>query len=276
MDFKYWLTFIFLGVQIICAQNNETQLNSNTEVIDKNWKLTFSDEFNGKGAPDTSKWNTREYNRRNNDQGPDGWWSKEDSYMENGNLVIRVKAIPNKNKDKDSIDYSCGALDSKGKFKQLYGKYEIRCQLPKKQGWWAAFWMMQGNVNQVGNEGIDGSEVDIFEGFGWGKRLNQAIHWDGYEKDHKKAVHPLYNLNLSEGFHTFTLIWTPKDYKFYVDGVETWVTSGATGVCNQPGHLLITGEISTVESMANKNWANEPRPEFYPDYFLVDWVRVYK
>ena len=241
---------------------------------DKNWQLTFSDEFDGTGAPDATKWDAPNYNRRNNNNGPDGWWSKDDSYLENGNLVIRVRAIPNKNTDTDSTDYSCGALLSKGKFEQKYGKYEIRCQLPKKQGWWVAFWMMQGNVNSVLNAGVDGSEVDVFEGFGWGDKINQAIHWDGYGAEHKKVSKALNNPKLTEGFHTYTLEWYPEVYKFFIDGVETWSTTGG-GVCDQPGHLLITGEISTDPWLSGVNWAKEPSPKLYPDYFLVDWVRVY-
>ena len=51
--------------------------------------LVWSDEFEGMGIPDTSKWDQPEYNRRNNDKGPDGWWSKEDSFLDGkGNLVM--------------------------------------------------------------------------------------------------------------------------------------------------------------------------------------------
>ncbi len=37
--------------------------------------LIWSDEFDGTGEPDVLKWERQEYNRRNNDNGPDGWWS---------------------------------------------------------------------------------------------------------------------------------------------------------------------------------------------------------
>lgn len=262
-------TLFLLMISFFCYSTGNAQ-----QKLEKNWILTFSDEFNGSGTPDASKWNTPEYNRRNNNNGPDGWWSKEDSYLENGNLVIRVRAIPNRNDDNDSIDYSCGALDSKGKFEQKYGKFEIRCQLPKKQGWWVAFWMMQGKVSQLGNGGVDGSEVDIFEGFGWGDKINQAIHWDGYGKEHEKVSKIIHNSKLSEGFHIYTLEWYPEVYKFFIDGVETWSTTGG-GVCNQPGYLLITAEVSTDSWLAGSDWANQPIPALYPDYFLVDWVRVY-
>lgn len=248
--------------------------------------LTFSDEFDATGAPSTSRWTYQDGNRKNNATGPDGWWSKDDVYMENKNLVIRVKSIPNKNPilltpnidtklDSDAYDYSCGAILSKGKFSQLYGKYEIRCQLPTKQGWWVAFWMMQGTVPNIDNSGVDGSEVDIFEGFGWTNKINQAIHWDGYGVDHKSISKQTYDTKLRTGFHTYTMEWSPTAYVFYIDGVKTWTSIGG-GICTTAGHLLITGEISTDPSLSSKGWANTPDPSLYPDYFLVDYVRVWK
>jgi len=65
-----------------------------TETFRSEGDLIWSDEFEGTGEPDGTKWERQEYNRRNNDNGPDGWWSKEDSYLDgNGNLVIRVRKI---------------------------------------------------------------------------------------------------------------------------------------------------------------------------------------
>ena len=85
---------------------------------------------------------SQSYNRRDNPNGPDGWWDENDVYLDgDGNLVIRVRKIDNKNNDSDSHDYSVGMVRSKGKFEQKFGKFEIRCQLPKKSGWWVAFWL---------------------------------------------------------------------------------------------------------------------------------------
>jgi beta-glucanase (GH16 family) len=256
-------------------QVTDNTTKKNQDHKGQKWKLTFSDNFNGNGSIDTTKWDIPEYNRKNNEKGPDGWWSKEDSYRGKGNLVIRVRKIPNKNNDSDPYDYSSGAIRTRGKFLQAYGKYEIRCKLPEKQGWWVAFWMMQGNVSSVKDEGVDGSEVDIMEAFGWGEKVNSAIHWNGYGKEHKSVGHPMNIPGIKKGFHTYTLEWYPEIYIFYVDGVETWRTTGG-GVCNQPGYVKITGEISTESSATSQNWAREPSPELYPDYFLVDWVRVYR
>ncbi|MFO7670726.1 MAG: family 16 glycosylhydrolase [Bacteroidales bacterium] len=244
--------------------------------IEAEGDLIWADEFDGSGEPDATKWERQEYNRRNNENGPDGWWSKEDSYLDgNGNLVIRVRQIENKNEDTDSCDFSVGALRTKGRFEQLYGRFEIRCQLPTQPGWWVAFWMMQGDVGAVGNEGVDGTEVDIMEGFGWTNFINYAFHWDGYGEDHKSTGKKLSPAGIREGFHTFAMEWYPEMYVFYIDGEETWRSKGG-GVCNQPGYIKVTGEISTEPWAINNYWANHPAAATYPDSFLVDYVRVYE
>jgi beta-glucanase (GH16 family) len=251
--------------------STDASFNNTTEP-----KLTWSDEFDGVGAPNPLKWDRPEYNRRPNAKGPDGWWSKEDSYLDgNGNLVIRVRKIADKNKDGDPFDYSVGAVRTLGKFKQLYGRYDIRCQLPKQQGWWVAFWMMQGNVGSELNAGVDGSEVDIMEAFGWTNKINHAVHYDGYGAAHKSVGKYEMISGIREGFHTYTLDWYPDKYIFYVDGKETYRTQGG-GVCNQAGYVKITGEISTEDWAINSYWSNDPAKAAYPDSFVVDYVRVYE
>lgn len=238
-------------------------------------ELVWSDEFEGSGEPDPVKWDRPEYNRRNNPKGPDAYWSKDDSYLDgNGDLVIRIRKIDDRNNDGDSCDYSVGAIRTKGKFEYAYGRYEIRCQLPEQAGWWVAFWMMQGNVGQVGNGGTDGSEVDIMEGFGWTDKINNAIHYDGYGDDHKSTGQKVEYPGIRKGYHTFSLDWYPEIYIFYIDGAEVWRTEGG-GVCNKPGYIKITGELSTVKWAMGDGWANNPGLADYPDYFLVDYVRVY-
>ena len=174
----------FLIFLVLSAACNSIKAQDHTEKTTSD--LIWSDEFDGTGVPNSTKWERQEYNRRNNPAGPDGWWSNQDSWLDgNGNLVIRVRKIANKNNDGDSCDFSVGMVRSKGKFEHLYGKYEIRCKLPTQPGWWVAFWMMQGDVGSVGNGGVDGQEVDIMEGFGWINLINNVFHWDGYGANHK-------------------------------------------------------------------------------------------
>lgn len=262
---------IFLNV---CSK--PTEENRPSQVDKDGWILTFSDEFNGTGAPDTKKWDRPEYNRRNNDNGPDGWWLKEDSYLNgSGYLVIRAKKINNRNNDNDFFDYSTGVIRTIGKFEQLYGKYEIKCQLPTQPGWWVAFWLYTPTVGNVDGSGRDGTEIDIFEGFGWTDTMQHALHWDGYGDAHKTTFKKITVSELRQGFHTFTLEWEKDAYIFFVDGQETWRTFDG-GVSQVPSYVKITGEISTESWAMTDYWANNINRAVFPDSFLVDYVKVYK
>ncbi|MFC2126375.1 family 16 glycosylhydrolase [Bacteroidota bacterium] len=259
--------FVFYGG---CEKEGEEQEQGEIEYV-----LSWSDEFDGTEI-DGSKWNKPEYNRRNNDNGPDGWWLKEDSYLDgNGNLVIRAKKIDNRNNDNDPYDYSTGAIRSYSMFQQKFGKFEIRCQLPQQAGWWVAFWLMSNGVAHVNNSGEDGTEIDIFEGFGWTDNLNFALHWDGYGDAHKSDHIQKIIAGIRDGFHTFTLEWTEKEYVFFVDDVEVWRTSSG-GVSKVSAYVKVTGELWTVDWAIGEGWANDPETVEYPDYFIVDYVRVYQ
>jgi len=119
----------------------------------------------------------------------------------------------------------------------------------------------------VGNEGRDGTEIDIMEK-AWSAedRINHALHWDGYGEYHKSEGKEVVIPGLSQGFHTFGLLWQPEEYVFYVDGEETWRTS-AGGVSQVPAYIKLTDEVG--------KWAGEIQNAELPDYFYVDYVRVY-
>ena len=80
---------------------------------------------------------------------------------------------------------------------------------------------------------------------------------------------------IHEGFHTFSLEWSETEYVFFVDDVEVWRTS-AGGVSKVPAYVKVTGEIWTLDWAIGEGWANDPETGEYPDYFLVDYVRVYQ
>lgn len=239
------------------------------------WELVWSDDFDGSRI-DSSKWESMEWMRKNNPGGPDGWWRKEDAYLDGkGELILRCRKINNRNDDNDPFDYSTGAIRSKGKFEQKFGKFEIRCKLPSQPGWWVAFWLMTPGVAKVDNSGEDGTEIDVFEGFGGSSRINHALHWDGYGKDHKSKGNMLTEPGIEEGYHVFAVEWNEKEYIFSIDGKETW-RSDAGGVSKVPAYVKVTSELSTEKWAIGDNWAGDPAKAAYPDYFYVDYVKVYR
>lgn len=219
------------------------------------WKLAWNDEFDGKTL-DESKWDVPEYKRR------DALWSREAVALDGkGSLVLKVF--------KRGEDYYDGCARTRAKFEHAFGYYVARMKLQKATGHWPAFWLYNDGVNTVGNDGRDGTEIDIMEKPWVDDKLQQTLHWDGYGDAHKSEGHQPVVKGVMEGWHTFELLWTPDEYVFQVDGKETWRTK-AGGVCQVPLYVKLSDEIQF------DSWAGDIRKEKnLPDETLVDYVRVY-
>lgn len=218
------------------------------------WILTWADEFDGTQI-DITKWEIMgDWKRR------DGFWVKEDSYLDGqGKLILRT--------NKDGERYTSGAIRTRGKFEHRFGYWVCRCKFPRQPGHWPAFWLHTSSVNKLGNDGRDGTEIDIMEKPWLEDKITQNLHWDGYGKEHKSARTGQVTIpGVSQEFHTFGLHWDPCEYVFYVDGKETWHTK-AGGISQVPQYAKLTEEIGT--------WAGDIKKAVLPDYFVVDYVRVY-
>jgi beta-glucanase (GH16 family) len=218
------------------------------------WKLIWNDEFEGTTL-DEAKWNRLgDHVRRT------GWWLKEDAYLSGkGTLLLRTK--------KDGDRFGCGALNTKGKFEHAFGYYVARLRMPRQPGHWPAFWLQTESMTKVGDEGRDGTEIDIVEIPWRDGKITFNLHWDGYGKDHKTAGTSTKLPDLTEGFHEYGLLWMPEEYVFYVDGKEVWRTK-AGGVSQVPEYILLTEEIG--------DWGGDVKKAELPDFSEVDYVRVYE
>lgn len=218
----------------------------------KAWKLVWHDEFDGTKLDET-KWEVPENPRR------DGFWSRKAVSLDGkGNLVISAL------KDGDKFLDAC--VRTRGKYEKAFGYFVARIKFQKEQGHWSAFWMYAPSVGKIGDEGRDGTEIDIMEKPSLDDEMNHALHWDGYGKQHRSEAHKFKVPGIMEGYHDFALWWTPDEYVFYVDGKETWRTK-AGGVCQVPLYLKLSDEIG--------NWAGDIKKAKLPDHFYVDYVRVY-
>ncbi len=228
--------------------------------------------------------------------------TEDDVYQDgSGNLVLRTK--------KHGVeDYSAGFIRTKGKNEFKYGYFETRIKLPQYQGHWPAFWLNNTYVwyepCEVGNPspGLDswgvqktcGVEIDIIE-LPWREYGYQHNMWWydenlGYQisaedfSDHFKVggasqSTPIWN---PQGdYHTFGLLWTPTQYIFYVDGIETHRldNTGNVPISDAPEYIKLTEEIDWNTSRIDvDSWAGDIRDvvEFSEDYTLVDYVRVFQ
>ena len=243
---------ILLAAWVSVAMGQDVRDDLPSAPQGKTWNLVWHDEFDGTTL-DTTKWDIPEYKRR------DGYWShKAISLDGKGHLVMSVL--------KEEGSFLDGCVRTKGKFQHSFGYYVARIQLQKQQGHWSAFWIMGNGVGKVGSGGRDGTEIDIMEKPWLDERINYALHWDGYGKDHKSKGKVIKVPGVMDGWHTFGLWWKPDEYAFYVDGKEMWHTNPG-GVCQVPEYIKLSDEIGS--------WAGDIKKPKLPDAFLVDYVRVY-
>ena len=220
--------------------------------VGQNWKLVWQDEFEGTTL-DASKWEVPDHKRR------DGWWSPKAVALDgDGHLAISTL--------NDGDRYLDACVRTRGKFEHAHGYYVARIKLQNQPGHWSAFWLYNSSVGKVGDDGRDGTEIDIMEKPWRDDRVQHALHWDGYGREHKSEGKVANVPGVMEGWHTFALLWKADEYVFYVDGNETWRTT-AGGVCQVPLYIKLSDEIG--------DWAGSIKQAELPDKFLVDYVRVY-
>ena len=246
---NYWILNLLL--LFVCVNGNAQVTN--------NLRMVWNDEFNGKTL-DATKWKVA----------PTTWLRQGGSYWSAENYKLTGNGKLNLSVSERNGKVYCGALRTHNLFDKKYGYFEVRCKVPQMKGGWAAFWMMPYQ-NQPGNQGNDGTEIDVFESInGWKGQINHALHWDGYKDEHKHVSEKMQRPDLyDDNYHVFGVMWTPKEYIFYIDNKETWRTSTA-GVSDVKQYLKLTLEVS------NANWpGNWDDQKIKNIDWLIDYVRVY-
>ena len=258
--------------------------------------LVWSDEFNGDSL-DMTKWGYEWWVTERKG----GYWHEDMVSVKDGNLVISAQyfdhPLENRYYDKwhNQIDFKeykagwyTGLITSRDKYEQCYGYYEVRCILPAATGMWSAFWMMNEGVFNVDGFGKDGTEVDVFESFSykdhwWGNDcVTTGIHYDGYGDDEKgDSIGKVFIANdpYTE-YNTYGVEWSPDEYIFYLNGVETGRISTG-GVSQNPEYLLLSCEFAGSNGVqsSDRHGTGEisKTPESnWPAEFKVDYVRCYQ
>lgn len=256
------------------------------------WTLVFEDNFEGSKL-DESKWSIQlwgqgalvgdkfqEYNTLENCEVSNGTlkiWAKCDTidtlavFWEKPETIMR-DGFPNRRQ------YNFTSSNIWTKYQYKYGKYEIRCKIPKGKGFWPAFWVFGGN---------EWNEIDVFE------------FWENNSFDHNMTVH--YNgqscltdysgPDFSQDFHTFTMYWTPYLILWYVDGEPKRITPKFYSLLGQPldcnsinayGHYMMneifpTDPMNIIANLAisSAEWQPDNCNDF-PQSLEIDYIRYYK
>ena len=115
-------------------------------------------------------------------------------------------------------EYLDACVRTRGKFQHAHGYYVARIKLQSQQGHWPAFWLYNSSVGKIGNDGRDGTEIDIMEKPWLDARVQHTLHWDGYGEKHRSKGKVVTVNGVMDGFHTFSLWWKQDEYvrKYWV------------------------------------------------------------
>jgi len=243
--------------------------------------LVWSDEFDGNGALNATKW-------FHQTQIPSGgnWYNGEiqhytdridNSFVSGGflNIVAQKEVFTDQGYTKQ---YTSARLNSKFAF--TYGKIEVRAKLPTGIGTWPAIWMLGQNINESGaywqTEGFGTTswpacgEIDIMEH--WGNNQNyvqSAMHtpssFGGTDNFGGQNVP-----TASTEFHIYTLEWSSEKMVFSVDGIEHYtynpiVKNADTWPFDSNQYLLFN---IAIEPGIDSN--------FIASSMVIDYVRIYQ
>lgn len=268
-----------LAILLILAQSAFPQ-EANSSGATGQWKLVWSDEFNGPTI-DTSVWNYEIGFIRNKE--PQYYTDRaENSYIEKGNLVIETRR-----ENYQGAPYTSASLNTRGKRTFQYGRIEMRAKLPKGNAIWPAFWTMgeEGGWPRCG-------EIDIMEMWGgkieeiWGRKGNNGlgdgvttgcIHYADENGKHVSGGLAKYRLpsgaKCADAYHVYAIEWDAAEIKWFFDDVNfkhfKIDTDAKRQGFQQPHFILVNTAISPTVKPG-------PAADTLPQKYFIDYVRIYE
>jgi beta-glucanase (GH16 family) len=158
-----------------------------------------------------------------------------------------------------NLDYTSGLLTTKGTFAQQYGYFEMRADLPDAKGAFPAFWLLPA-------DGSFTAEIDIMEYVNETNAVHNTVHY-GPDGAHWTAESfKSYVADLTNGFHTFGLLWTAQTLTWYVDGAEVAEVDTPAGA-KKPMYMLANYAVGG-------DWAGDTAASTMPG-MAIDYIRAY-
>ncbi len=270
---KYFLFTIVIGLAAAISSPGQTHAPSDE------WRLVWSDEFNGEGL-DASKWSHLPSGYHNNEQ---SYYSSSHATVSNGLLTLLAERKPSPN----NKPYTSGAVTTKGKFSQAFGRFEARIKLPVGRGYWPAFWLMPENQVRYGPWPACG-EIDIMETAGDENAFCGTLHFGNRNNQH--GARGIGSVKLPKGarcdaFNVYAIEWEPLGMRWYCNDVlmgtitnTQWNTYGPTGQKRQPRPAPFDQLFYVILNLAvGGDFVGNRMPEDgnTSAQMEIDYVRVY-
>ena len=267
----YIVFALFFLTSIIIACDNDSSPNGPES--ENKYQLVWSDEFDYKGLPDSSKWSY--------DVGGHGWGNDELQYytevrtknarVKNSTLIIEAHK-----EDYEGKNYTSARLVTKNKGDWKYAKVVVRAKLPEGTGTWPAIWMLPTEWSYGGWP--ESGEIDIMEHVGYEENVvHGTIHCEAY--NHVKGTHKGKKITIPDAtsaFHDYKLEWTAEKIEIFVDDnhyftFENEGTGWETWPFDKKFHLILN--IAVGGSWGGAHGVDD---SIFPQQLVVDYVRVYQ
>ena len=218
-----------------------------------NSPIVFNDDFDG-SALNTSLWST---------QYGSGGGGEQQYYGPNafsfGNSILSIIATKT---PANGYPYTSGIIQTRGKYAQLYGRFEIKTKIPKGQGYWPAFWILPATPDFP-------VEVDVFENLGKDTHtIYMTNHYKGTNGSNQSNGFGYYSpVDLSADFHTYTLDWSSTRLTWYLDGKQVFTTT--QNIPHVPMFIIANLAVGG-------HWGGNPdSTTVFPGLMQIQYVRAY-
>ncbi|HEY8094790.1 MAG TPA: glycoside hydrolase family 16 protein [Methylobacter sp.] len=177
-----------------------------------------------------------------------------------GNNVAGVGRLRADRRMWNGMAYTSCAITTFAHFDQTYGYFIMRARIPKGQGIWPSFWMLP-------RSGAWPPELDIMESSGQDTNsVYMTVHFPNGAQDQTKYSS---TMDLSTGYHTYALEWTPNQLIWFVDGIAEKAYTGPN-IPNVPMYILANVAVGgTWPGSANASTS-------FPQSMDIDYIRAYQ
>ena len=246
--------------------------------------LVWSDEFDGNGAIDGTKWFQQTI-------GPNGgkWYNgelqhytdrTENANVSDGFLNIIAKK-ENFTQNGVALNYTSARLNSKYAF--THGRVDVRAKLPFGNGTWPAIWTLGKNVNEQGaywyEQGFGTTnwpacgEIDIMEhGLHATNQVSSALHSPS-SSGNTINTSTIALANVAEDFHVYSMNWSPNQITFMIDGVGYYTYKPST---KNDATWPFDKEQFLLLNIAMGGYSGTPDANFTESSMVIDYVKIYQ
>lgn len=266
----------------MASQTFSPNIPSGTQV----WSDEFTNSTSANAEPNPDVWTY--------DTGDSGWGNSEleDYCAWNSAISPCDTANPNAYVGTDgylhivaeqpsSGVYTSARVKSEGLFSFMYGRFEVRAQVPEAQGFWPAIWLMGNNITTENWPAC--GEMDVLE------RVNAAgspdwnegsIHGTGFTGSNLGTQYNFPSGETAAGWHTYGMIWSKGSVSYYIDDpTQPYATYTPTSIAGFSGAVwpFDSGPSFIIMNLAvGGSWPGSPNSGTpFPSQMLVDYVRIY-